>query len=92
MLCTDLGTNGLGISIGKVSLYVAGAGFHPEHSLPVVLDLGTNNQALSNDRFYLGEKVPRLEGEEHLALVEAFCDAVHRRWPNCLVYVGVWCC
>lgn len=56
--CTDLGTNGLGISIGKVSLYVAGAGFHPEHSLPVVLDLGTNNQALADDRFYLGEKVP----------------------------------
>ncbi len=58
----DLGTNGLGISIGKVALYVAGAGFHPEHSLPVVLDLGTNNQELLNDKFYLGEKVPRLEG------------------------------
>lgn len=81
----DLGTNGLGISIGKVALYVAGAGFHPEHSLPVVLDLGTNNAQLLEDKFYLGEKVPRLEGEEHLTVVTEFCMAVKARWPNCLV-------
>lgn len=49
----DLGTNGMGISIGKVALYVAGAGFHPEHSLPVALDMGTNRQQLLDDKFYL---------------------------------------
>lgn len=49
----DLGTNGMGISVGKVSLYVSGGGFHPEHSLPVCLDLGTDRKELIEDKFYL---------------------------------------
>mmetsp|Transcript_1649 Transcript_1649/g.2364 ORF Transcript_1649/g.2364 Transcript_1649/m.2364 type:complete len:553 (-) Transcript_1649:1118-2776(-) len=81
----DLGTNGMGISIGKISLYVAGAGFHPKHSLPVCLDVGTNRKELLEDRFYLGSKTPRLQGEEHMEVVEEFCMAVKDKWPHCLI-------
>eukprot|EP00884_Botryococcus_braunii_P013926 jgi/Botrbrau1/22534/Bobra.114_2s0058.1 len=81
----DLGTNGMGIPIGKIELYVAGGGFHPEHSMPCILDMGTNREVLLNDPFYLGNKKQRLEGDEHLAVVEEFCLAVKDKWPNCLV-------
>jgi malic enzyme len=54
----DLGTNGIGISIGKIQLYVSGGGFHPEHSLPAVIDMGTNREELLNDKFYLVREVP----------------------------------
>ncbi|KAK2079325.1 hypothetical protein QBZ16_003016 [Prototheca wickerhamii] len=81
----DLGTNGIGISIGKIALYVAAVGFHPEHSLPVVLDLGCNRKELREDALYLGERRPRLEGDEYHAAVDEFCEAVQRRWPNALL-------
>lgn len=81
----DLGTNGIGISIGKVALYVAGGGFHPEHSLPVVLDVGCGRQELLDDKFYLGEKQQRLEGEEYYCVIDEFCSAVKEIWPNCLL-------
>lgn len=81
----DLGTNGIGISIGKVQLYVAGAGFHPEHSMPVVLDCGTDNPKLRNDKFYMGAKKDRIRGEEHLAVVEEFCLAIKDRFPAACV-------
>ncbi|KAK9812749.1 hypothetical protein WJX72_002964 [[Myrmecia] bisecta] len=81
----DLGTNGMGIPIGKISLYVSGGGFHPEHSLPAQLDCGTDNEELLKDRFYLGNKVPRLKGEAHMAVVDEFVMAVKDKWPDCLI-------
>jgi len=81
----DLGTNGMGISIGKIALYVAGGGFAPEHSLPIALDCGTDRAELLADKFYMGEKKPRVRGEEQLAVVEELCDAIAARWPNCLI-------
>ncbi|EFN55561.1 hypothetical protein CHLNCDRAFT_35453 [Chlorella variabilis] len=81
----DLGTNGIGISIGKVALYVGGGGFHPEHSLPVVLDVGCNRKEMVQDAFYMGERRERLEGEDYYGVVEEFCTAVKKLWPNALL-------
>lgn len=81
----DLGTNGIGISVGKVALYVAGGGFHPEHSLPIVLDVGCSNPALLGDRFYMGERRPRIEGDEYYGVIDEFCKAVKSLWPNALL-------
>eukprot|EP00210_Caulerpa_lentillifera_P007505 g7171.t1 len=81
----DLGINGMGISCGKIALYIAAAGFHPERAMPVCLDCGTDNLELRDDAFYLGERKPRIHGAEHLAVVEEFCLAVKSKWPNCLI-------
>ena len=59
----DLGLGGLGISIGKLDLYVAAGGFHPKRVLPVVIDVGTNNVKLRDDPNYLGLRQPRIEGK-----------------------------
>ncbi|KAG0179327.1 Malic enzyme [Apophysomyces sp. BC1021] len=66
----DLGANGMQIPIGKLSLYVAAGGIRPRAVLPVVLDVGTNNEALLNDPLYLGMGHPRLEGDEYYSLVD----------------------
>jgi len=81
----DLGIGGLGISIGKLDLYVAAGGFHPRRVLPIVLDVGTNNKKLRGDPRYLGVKEDRLEGEEYYALIDEFMAAVKLRWPTALV-------
>lgn len=81
----DLGANGMGIPIGKLSLYVAGAGFHPRKTLPIALDVGTNNEYLLNDDLYLGLKQKRIRGQEFYDFVDEFLMAVHDKWPNCLV-------
>ncbi|CAM9116094.1 unnamed protein product [Chrysoparadoxa australica] len=81
----DLGLNGIGISIGKLSLFVAAGGFHPSRILPCCLDVGTNNEALRADPTYLGLDQPRMEGEEYLAIVDEFIASVKARWPNCLI-------
>ena len=81
----DWGTNGMAISVGKVSLYVASGGFDPAKAMPVCLDLGTNNTALLAHEYYLGANEPRLTGEAHLAVVSEFCLAVKDKWPHCLI-------
>ncbi|KAJ8450194.1 hypothetical protein Cgig2_033388 [Carnegiea gigantea] len=79
----DLGVHGIGIPIGKLDMYVAAAGMNPQRVLPVMLDVGTNNQKLLED--HLGLRQPRLEGEEYLSVVDEFMEAVHRRWPKAIV-------
>ena len=81
----DLGANGMGIPIGKLSLYVAGAGIHPKHCLPVMLDVGTNNEEMRNDPLYLGYPQPRLEGDAYESLVDEFIQAVQQRYPDALI-------
>ncbi|GMP61576.1 hypothetical protein CsSME_00023983 [Camellia sinensis var. sinensis] len=81
----DLGVQGIGIPIGKLDVYVAAAGINPQRILPVMLDVGTNNQNLLEDRLYLGLRQPRLEGEEYLSIIDEFMEAVHARWPKAIV-------
>lgn len=81
----DLGANGMGIPIGKLSLYVAAAGIHPKHCLPVMLDVGTNNEEIRNDPLYLGYPEPRLTGSRYDALVEEFVDAIQNKYPGALI-------
>ncbi|CAK9180051.1 unnamed protein product [Ilex paraguariensis] len=81
----DLGVQGIGIPIGKLDMYVAAAGINPQRVLPVMLDVGTNNQKLLEDRLYLGLRQHRLEGEEYLSIVDEFMEAVHARWPKAIV-------
>jgi malate dehydrogenase (oxaloacetate-decarboxylating)(NADP+) len=81
----DLGVNGMGIPIGKLSLYTAIGGIHPSQCLPVVLDMGTDNPDLLADDTYLGLRQKRLRGPRYFALVNEFVNACRERWPNVLI-------
>ncbi|HAZ54787.1 MAG TPA: NAD-dependent malic enzyme [Franconibacter helveticus] len=81
----DQGIGGMGIPIGKLSLYTACGGISPAYTLPVVLDIGTNNQQLLNDPLYMGWRHPRITDEEYYAFVDEFSQAVKHRWPNVLL-------
>eukprot|EP00727_Mastigamoeba_balamuthi_P002032 m51a1_g11826 putative nadp-dependent malate dehydrogenase (544) ;mRNA; r:423465-425453 len=81
----DLGSNGMGIPIGKLHLYIACAGFRPDRTLPVMIDVGTNRQELLDDPMYLGVRKARLGDAEYFALLEEFMTAVRAKWPRCLV-------
>ena len=73
------------IPVGKLSLYVAAGGINPATVLPIVLDVGTDNEALRKNRLYLGTPSPRISGEEYYEFLDEFMHAVYSRWPGVLV-------
>ncbi len=81
----DLGADGMGISLGKVALYVAAGCLHPAVCLPMCLDVGTNNERLLNDPLYLGWRHPRLQGDAYYDFVEQFVVAIRRNYPKALL-------
>jgi malate dehydrogenase (oxaloacetate-decarboxylating) len=81
----DQGAGGMGIPIGKMALYTALAGIPPQHCLPVLLDVGTDNETLLHDPIYIGWQHPRVRGKDYEDFVEDFVAAVMRRWPHILL-------
>lgn len=81
----DQGAGGMGIPIGKLSLYTAAGGVHPGNTLPIMLDVGTNNKERLADPFYIGWRHERISGDEYFAFVDLFVEAVKKRWPHVLL-------
>jgi malate dehydrogenase (oxaloacetate-decarboxylating) len=81
----DQGAGGMGIPIGKMALYTALGGIHPEHCLPVLLDVGTDNEDRLNSPIYVGWRHHRVRGAEYDAFVDVFVQSVKKRWPHVLL-------
>lgn len=81
----DQGIGGMGIPIGKLSLYTACGGISPAYTLPVCLDVGTNNEKLLNDPMYMGARHKRIDQDEYNAFLDRFMQAVKHRWPEAMV-------
>nr|GFC23904.1 NADP-dependent malic enzyme [Tanacetum cinerariifolium] len=81
----DQGIGGMGIPIGKLSLYTACGGISPAYTLPIVLDVGTNNQELLDDPMYMGWRHKRVTGKDYEDFIALFIEAVQRRWPDVLL-------
>jgi malate dehydrogenase (oxaloacetate-decarboxylating) len=81
----DQGAGGMGIPIGKMALYTALGGIHPENCLPILLDVGTDNEDRLKDPIYIGWRHHRVRGQEYDAFVDAFVNSVKKRWPHVLL-------
>jgi malate dehydrogenase (oxaloacetate-decarboxylating) len=81
----DQGAGGMGIPIGKMALYTALGGIHPEHCLPILLDVGTDNEERLKSPLYIGWRQHRVRGKEYDAFVDLFVSRVKRRWPHVLL-------
>ncbi len=82
----DWGAGGIDISIGKLAVYTAAAGIDPHRVLPIVLDVGTDNEALLNDLDYIGNRHGRVRGERYDAFVDAYVQAARKLFPNALLH------
>jgi malate dehydrogenase (oxaloacetate-decarboxylating) len=81
----DQGAGGMGIPIGKMALYTALGGIHPEHCLPILLDVGTDNEERLKSPLYVGWRHNRVRGEDYDAFVDRFVNSVKKRWPHVLL-------
>ncbi|RUO27924.1 NAD-dependent malic enzyme [Aliidiomarina sedimenti] len=81
----DQGIGGMGIPIGKLSLYTACGGISPAYTLPIMLDVGTDNEKLLNDPMYMGARHKRIRGKEYDEFVETFIRSLQRRWPDAMI-------
>jgi malate dehydrogenase (oxaloacetate-decarboxylating) len=81
----DWGIGGIEVSIGKLAIYTAAGGIHPTRVIPVMLDVGTNREALLSDPTYIGNRHPRIRGEQYDAFIEKYVQAVTKRFPHALL-------